>query len=54
MDETGDYAERNKSNRESQLSYGFTYLWSIRNSMEDIMRRKGKMKRVGIGGGDEP
>ena len=35
-----------KSNRESQLSYGFTYLWNIRNSMEDIKRRKGKMKGV--------
>ena len=30
--------------RKSQLSYGFTYLWNIRNSMEDIRRRKGKMK----------
>jgi len=29
--------------RESQLSYGFTYLWNIRNNMEDIRRRKGKM-----------
>ena len=31
-----------KSSRESQLSYGFTYLWSIRNNMEDTRRRKGK------------
>ena len=29
---------------ERQLSYGFTYMWNIRNSMEDIRRRKGKMK----------
>ena len=29
---------------ESQLSYGFTYLWNIRNNMEDIRRRKGKVK----------
>ena len=40
----GDYAKRNKSNRERQLSYSFTYLWNIRNSMENIRRRKGKMK----------
>ena len=26
------------------MSYGFTYLWNIRNSIEDIRRRKGKMK----------
>ena len=39
----GDYAEWSKSSRESQLSYGFTYLWSIRNNMEDIRRRKGKV-----------
>ena len=26
------------------MSYGFTYLWSIRNNMEDIRRRKGKVK----------
>jgi len=44
MDGTGgDYAKWNKSSRESQLSYGFTYLWNIRNNMEDIRRRKGKM-----------
>ena len=39
MDGTGgDYAKRNKSSRESQVSYGFTYLWSIRNNTEDIGR----------------
>ena len=38
-----DYAKGNKSSRESQLSYGFTYLWSIKNNMEDIRRRKGKV-----------
>ena len=44
MDGTGrDYAEGIKSSRESQLSYGFTYLWSVRNNMEDIRRRKGKV-----------
>ena len=30
------YAERNKSSRESQISYGFTYLWSITNNTEDM------------------
>ena len=25
------------------MSYGFTYLWSIRNNMGDIRRRKGKV-----------
>ena len=39
----GDYAERSKLSRESQLLHGFTYLWSIRNNMEDIRRRKGKV-----------
>ena len=33
-----------KSFRERQLSYGFTYLWNIRGSVEDIRRRKGKLK----------
>ena len=43
MDRTGrDYAEWNKSSRESQLSYGFTYLWSITNSMEDKGRWRGE------------
>ena len=28
------------SQAESQLSYDFTYLWSIRSNMEDIWRRK--------------
>ena len=41
---TGDYAKWNKSSRERQLSYGFTYMQNIRNSREDIRRRKGKMK----------
>ena len=27
-----------------RLSYGFTYLWNIGNSMEEIRRRNGKMK----------
>ena len=33
----------NKSSRESQLSYGFTYFWSIRNNMEDIGRWEGEV-----------
>ena len=42
MDRTGrDDAEWNKSSRESQLSYGFTYLWSIRNNTEDMGRWRG-------------
>ena len=45
----GDYAKCNKSTRQSQLSYGFTYLGNIRNSMEDMRRRKGKMEGRGIG-----
>ena len=41
MDGTGrDYAEWNKSSGESQLSYGLTYMWSIRENMEDTGRRK--------------
>ena len=44
MDGTGDYAERNKSSRESQL-YGFTYLWSIRNNTEDIGSWRGEVRR---------
>ena len=40
MDGTeGDYAEWNKSSRESKLSYDFTYLYV----MSSIMRRKGKV-----------
>ena len=36
MNETrGYYAEQNKSIKERQLSYGFTHMWNIRNSMED-------------------
>ena len=31
-----------KSSRESQLSYGFSYLWSITNSMEDKGRWRGE------------
>ena len=54
MDGTGgDYAEWNKSSRESQLSYGFTYLWGIRNNMKDTRRGKGKV-RGEIGGGNKP
>ena len=33
-----------------QLSYSFTYLWNTRNSMENIRRRKGKIK---VGGTEE-
>jgi len=40
----GDYAERNKSIRERQLSYHFTYTWNIRNSTEDHRGREGKLK----------
>ena len=39
---------------EKELSYGFTYMWNIKNSMEDIRRKKGKMKGVEIRGGEEP
>ena len=43
MDGTGgDYAEWNKSSRESQWSYGFTYLWSITNNTEDMGRWRGE------------
>ena len=45
MDGTGgDYTKGNKSNRERQLSYSFTYSWNIRNSRDIVRRRKGKMK----------
>ena len=41
MDGTeGDYAKWNESNRERQLSYGFTLLWNIRTRMIG-KRRKG-------------
>ena len=44
MDGTGgDSAEWNESGRESQLSYGLTYLWSIRNNREDMGRRRGEV-----------
>ena len=43
MDGTGrDYAEWSKASRETQLSYGFTYLWNIRNNTEDIGRWRGE------------
>ena len=46
MDGTGgDYAKRNKSSRERQLSYGFTHLWNIRNRKID-KRRKGRIMGV--------
>ena len=32
-----------KKVKKSQLSYDFTYLWSIRNNMEDIRRRERKV-----------
>ena len=32
-------------NEISQLSYGFTYLWSIRNNAEDIERWRGEVSR---------
>ena len=31
------------SQAECQLSYGFTYLWSIRNNMEDMGRWRGEV-----------
>ena len=44
MDGTGGYyAERNKSIRERQLSYGLTYMWNIRNNAEDHREREGKL-----------
>ena len=33
----------NKSIRERQLSYGFTYLWNIRNSAENHRGKEGKL-----------
>ena len=32
------------SQAESQLSYSFTYLWSIRNNMEDTGRWRGEVR----------
>ena len=44
MDGTGgDNAKRSKSNRERQLSYGFTHLWNVR-SRNISRRRKGRRK----------
>ena len=44
MDGTGgDYAEGNKSDREKQVSCGFTHLWKIRNNTEDHREREGKL-----------
>ena len=39
--------------RERQLSYGFTHLWSTRNSREFGRRRKGKTKGGDSSEGDE-
>ena len=44
MDQKGIMLSEIKSSRERQLSYGFTPMWNGRNSMEDIRRRKGKVK----------
>ena len=33
-------SEVSQAEIDSQLSYGFTYLWSIRNNMENIGRRE--------------
>ena len=42
MDGTGGhYAERNKSIRERQLSYGFTHMWNI--SADNHRGREGKL-----------
>ena len=41
------------SHQRKQFSLGFTYMWNIRNSMEDVRRKKGKMKGE-IRRGDEP
>jgi len=38
----------------SQCDSFKTKMWNIRNSMEDIRRRKGKMKGGEFGGRDEP
>ena len=55
MDRTGrDYAQCNKSSRESQLSYGFTYLWSITNNMEDMGRWSGERSWGKLEGEGEP
>lgn len=44
MDRTGgDYAKSNKLSRETQLSYGFTHMWTMRNSTEDHRGREGKL-----------
>ena len=41
----GDYTKWRTSSKERQLPYDFTYTWNMRNSMEEIRRRKGKMKQ---------
>ena len=46
MDGTGRYfAEKNKSIRERQLSYGLSHMKNIRNIVEDLRRREGKLNR---------
>ena len=40
----GYYAEQNKSIRERQLSYDFTYMWNLRNKMEAHRGRERKIK----------
>ena len=50
-----DYAKWNKSSRERLLSHSFTYMWNIRNSMEDQRGRKGKLNQKSeIREGDKP
>ena len=55
MDGTrGYYAKQNKSIRERQLSYGFTYMWNLRNKTEDHKGEEEKIKQDKIREEDKP
>ena len=38
------YAKRNKSVRERQISYDFTYLWNLRNKTDEHGGRETKIR----------
>ena len=45
MDGTrGYYAKQNKSVRERQIQYDFTYIWNLRNKIDEYRRKEGKIK----------
>ena len=45
MDGTrGYYAKQNKSVRERQIPYDFTYIWNLRNKIDEHKRKEGKIK----------